>query len=443
MPELLLKFTDEYGEAKKILVKGEKFEIGRHSESDLSLANSAVSRQHLKIELFSHIYTVTDVGSTLGTTLNGEKLDEPKVLKNGDILKLGDSLKIEIVLDESEENAEDEKKNSADNVTDKAVSTSVTSSSTATGGGIPNSFFYLAPLFGLVVLIGVGGLFFFSGNAKTTGKNDPEKDEDFIYSTNRRKTSDDAKQDYSDSNDEITQTSTPEINSAVETPDNDLLTEISTPENSDSLNSKETPTPKNSDDLSKIEINSALFLRKVAQNDPKAFLTGGQQQIVKSRIESLKNSAALAANIRSAKANAARITGIANAKNVKPQLLAVAAIAKLGNTQGDVAATAQSMAGVLDEMSSNVGTELADDALLTIASYDQGAAGRTLEMRNMLQGLQAKFPGSSRRIRTIWFLKEKSLISDAQFQSAINFLAVGTISQNPKDFGISADALNL
>ncbi len=163
----------------------------------------------------------------------------------------------------------------------------------------------------------------------------------------------------------------------------------------------------------------------------------------KSKIDQLKNSPALAANIKSAKANAARITEIANAKNVKPQFLAVAAIAKLGNNRGDVAAAAQNMADVLDEMSRNVGTERADDALLTIASYEQGVAGRTLEMRNMLQGLQAKFPGSSRRIRTIWFLQEKGLISDAQFQAAINFLAVGTISQNPKDFGISADALNL
>ena len=416
-------------------MEGERFEIGRHSENDLTFTNSAVSRQHLKIELFSHIYTVTDVGSTLGTTLNGEKLDEPKVLKNGDVLKLGDSLKIEIVLDEDEENVEDKEEVSGDVAPKASVSTA--SASTSNDSGIPNSFFYLAPIFGLIVLLGVGGLFYFSGSMKTNKSDEPKNNDDFVYTTDRRKTPDgdfDVKKSGSD--DTTTQTPTPETNT-----ENNLPEETSTPEDT---NPTDTSTPpNNSDDLSKIELGSAIFLRKIAQSDPKAFLTGGQQQIVKSRIDQIKNSAALAANIKSAKANAARITEIANQKNVKPQFLAVAAIAKLGNNRGDVAAAAQNMAGILDEMSRNVGTERADDALLTIASYDQGAAGRTLEMRNMLQGLQAKFPGSSRRLRTIWFLKDKSLISDAEFQSAINFLAVGTISQNPKDFGVSADELSL
>jgi hypothetical protein len=99
------------------------------------------------------------------------------------------------------------------------------------------------------------------------------------------------------------------------------------------------------------------------------------------------------------------------------------------------------MANVLDELSRNVGDEFSDDSLLVIAAYEQGAAGRTLEMRNMLQGLTDKFPESSRRIRTIWFLKENGRISDSQFEFALRFLAVGTVSQNPGDFGVNAEAV--
>lgn len=257
MPELLLKFTDDYGEAKEILVEGDKFEIGRHSENDLTFTNSAVSRQHLKIELFSHIYTVTDVGSTLGTTLNGEQLDEPKVLKNGDVLKLGDSLKIQIVLDEDEENAENEKEDSADVAPKTSANASAASASSGKNdGGIPNSFFYLAPLFGLVVLLGVGGLFLFSGSAKTTETNEPENTDEFVYSTDRRKTPDDSfVADNSDSNDTITETSTPETNPTEET--NNPPIETTTPEDSNPTNPS-TP-PKISDDLSKIEVSSRSF----------------------------------------------------------------------------------------------------------------------------------------------------------------------------------------
>lgn len=435
MSELLLKFTDEDGEAKEILVEGERFEIGRHSENDLSITNSAISRQHLKIERFAHLFTVTDVGSTLGTTLNGEELDEPKVLKNGDLLILGDALEIEIVCDD-EENAEDSVEDSADNASGSSGSASAASvTATNSVSGIPNSVFYLAPLLGLIVLLGVGGLLIFSGSGKTTKTDKPKKDNEFIYSKDRRKTSDD---DFSDSNPTPTKTEPPETKPTDETTGNNSPIEKPTTGNSNS-----TIKPPISDDLTKIEISSGTFLKKISQNDSNAFLTGGQQQIVKGRIDQLINSSALAANIKSAKASAARITEIANAKNLKPQFLAVAAIAKMGNNRGDVAATAQNMADVLSEMSRNVGVERADDALLTIASYEQGVAGKTLEMRNMLQGLEAKFPGSSRRIRTIWFLKGKNLINDAQFQAALTFLAVGTIAQNPKDFGVSADALNL
>jgi hypothetical protein len=59
----------------------------------------------------------------------------------------------------------------------------------------------------------------------------------------------------------------------------------------------------------------------------------------------------------------------------------------------------------------------------------------------MLQSLTDKFPESSRRIRTIWFLKENGRITDSQFEFALRFLAVGTISQNPADFGVNAEAV--
>ena len=93
------------------------------------------------------------------------------------------------------------------------------------------------------------------------------------------------------------------------------------------------------------------------------------------------------------------------------------------------------------KLARNVGDEFSDDSLLAIAAYEQGAAGKTLEMRNMLQGLTGSISQSSRRIRTIWFLKDNGKISETQFEFALRFLAVGTIAQNPKDFGVNAEAV--
>jgi hypothetical protein len=123
--------------------------------------------------------------------------------------------------------------------------------------------------------------------------------------------------------------------------------------------------------------------------------------------------------------------------------LAVAAIAKLGTSRGDVLQAAVSMADVLDKLNTQIGSELADDSLLMIAAFDQGVAGDFLRMRNMLQDLATKFPESSRAIRSIWFLEKNGKLSSGEFDRALTFLAIGTITQNPKDFGVNAEALTL
>jgi hypothetical protein len=127
---------------------------------------------------------------------------------------------------------------------------------------------------------------------------------------------------------------------------------------------------------------------------------------------------------------------------LQPAFLAAAAITKLGSSRGDVAKTAQSMAATLDKLRTQIGSELAEDTLLMIAAYDQGEAGDFLKMRNMLQDLSNKFPDSSRSIRTIWFLQQNGKITQSEFDMAVTFLAIGTISQNPKAFGVNAEALS-
>jgi len=184
-------------------------------------------------------------------------------------------------------------------------------------------------------------------------------------------------------------------------------------------------------------------LRRIAQNDPHAFLTGEQAQRITPKVKQLSGSSALADNLNSARKNASQIKSLAQSKNIKPQFLAIAAVAKLGSSRGDVLQTAQGMADVLDKLSVQLGNEFGEDALLIIAAYGQGSSGDFMRMRNMLQDLANKFPESSRAIRTIWFLQKNGKITQAEFENALNFLAIGAISQNPKDFGVNAEALAL
>lgn len=65
-----------------------RFIIGRGSECDLELPDSAVSRQHACIELNGGRYHLVDLGSTNGTYVN-DKLVRDRLLVSGDFIRVG------------------------------------------------------------------------------------------------------------------------------------------------------------------------------------------------------------------------------------------------------------------------------------------------------------------------------------------------------------------
>lgn len=423
MTEFWLKFTDEAGKAKRVLVEQDRFVVGRHSGNSLSIANEKLSREHIKIERFGDIYIVSDCGSSNGTTLNGTDLTEPVALKNNDKLNLGGGFEIEIEVVSDDPNAADSSANedeNDDNDVETSVGANAASSSAAAGGSsIPMSFFWLAPVFGLLVLMFVGGLFIaFSGKPKTEVA---QKDEGFTLTKTPRESSTD-------------ETPTPKKQSSSKSVDDDTSPTI---EPTNSLS-----TPKVSSEIEKVRQNSSLFLRAIALNDPKAYLEDKQIEMVNKQISQFKSSTALADNLKNIKKNAAEFETLANSKNLKPQFLAIAALAKIGNATGNPLEVAKTMLPVLGELKVTLDNNLADDNLLIIAGYDTGAAGKPRALQSIIEGLSKKTDNASaREIRTIWFLKDKGKITDAEFEFALRFLAIGTISQNPSNFNVNAEAV--
>jgi hypothetical protein len=204
-----------------------------------------------------------------------------------------------------------------------------------------------------------------------------------------------------------------------------------------------TPPPANLSETAKVEVNGAAFMRKIAENDPRIFLTTDQAKRLNTKIKQLSGSSAVAENLKSAKQNISQIKEIAAKASLHPMLVAIAAVTKLGTSKGDVVAAANAVSPVLQKLKVHIGTEFADDCLLLIAAYDQGEKGDTMKMRNMLQALANEVSESSRTIRTIWFLEKRQKITAGEFDRALSFLAIGTIAQKPKDFGVNIDALDV
>ena len=74
--------------------------IGRAPDNSLCLSDDlSVSRYHAQIALTANEYVITDVGSSDGTYLNGQRLSPqvPQRLSNGDVVKMGTEFELKFV----------------------------------------------------------------------------------------------------------------------------------------------------------------------------------------------------------------------------------------------------------------------------------------------------------------------------------------------------------
>jgi predicted component of type VI protein secretion system len=74
---------------RSVPLAGERTVVGRSPDADLTLEDDAVSWNHLEIERRGQVLMATDLDSRNGTALNGEPLDRPRRLRDGDTLIVG------------------------------------------------------------------------------------------------------------------------------------------------------------------------------------------------------------------------------------------------------------------------------------------------------------------------------------------------------------------
>jgi predicted component of type VI protein secretion system len=77
------------GEPRSAAISGERTVVGRDPEADINIDDEAVSWNHLEIESRGDVLMATDLDSRNGTALNGEPLDRPRRLRDGDTLLVG------------------------------------------------------------------------------------------------------------------------------------------------------------------------------------------------------------------------------------------------------------------------------------------------------------------------------------------------------------------
>ncbi len=77
------------GEPHSAALSGERTVVGRDPEAEIQIDDEAVSWNHLEIENRGGVLMATDLDSRNGTALNGDPLDRPRRLRDGDTLIVG------------------------------------------------------------------------------------------------------------------------------------------------------------------------------------------------------------------------------------------------------------------------------------------------------------------------------------------------------------------
>ena len=86
----ILEMLGGSGAGKRFRIDSPRAVLGRHPDCDIVLDAGAVSRQHAQISYVNGEYVVEDLHSRNGTFVNGEQIQAPRMLQDGDRVKICD-----------------------------------------------------------------------------------------------------------------------------------------------------------------------------------------------------------------------------------------------------------------------------------------------------------------------------------------------------------------
>ncbi len=79
------------GEGRAFEIDAAAVTVGRGHANDIPLDDEFASTQHARLEARKDGVWVEDVGSTNGTVVNGARIDGPRKLAPGDVIRIGDT----------------------------------------------------------------------------------------------------------------------------------------------------------------------------------------------------------------------------------------------------------------------------------------------------------------------------------------------------------------
>jgi len=84
-----LRINSVEGSGEVLPLRGEQMLVGRSRECDLVLPDVLLSRRHAELFCTARGWLVRDLGSMNGTRVNDERIEDERVLYDGDVVTVG------------------------------------------------------------------------------------------------------------------------------------------------------------------------------------------------------------------------------------------------------------------------------------------------------------------------------------------------------------------
>ena len=417
-PEVNLTVIDELGNTRQVSVNSKRFSIGRTPDNDLAIEHSSLSRRHAVIENFDGQVHLTDCGSQNGTEVNGSAILASAVLHDGDLITLGGVCDIEVVIASVQSNSPSPPRvavganraiRETQNVSALPVSRPAPSPKRAgTWLGTTTGQLVAAGAGLLVIVVSVGLLLFIVHQAGPT------------RNTNR------GQGNPKNSNIDVSQE-----NSSPQSETSPLAQ--ASPIDGDGNGSNSTVN------ISQIEASAAGVMHRLSSDDKTYGFSEKALQDIARRVNEYRSSPTLAANLTAVQRNVALLNGIARQQGMESGLLiyVVLTLAE-ANHGGDPRTIAQGVIGDLLALRATFGTNDADSSLIVLAAFKMGSGEKKSHpllstIRHLVKNPLVQ--------RNVWYLNDKGGLDPGAYNFVVSVLALGVISQNPAQFGVSSPPL--
>src|SRR3954470_17090295 len=85
-----LIIEDEEGQRRVVPVVSDEITIGREDGNTILLPERNVSRRHARLVRDDGFLVIEDLGSSNGVRINGNRIDAPRRIQEGDLIQIGD-----------------------------------------------------------------------------------------------------------------------------------------------------------------------------------------------------------------------------------------------------------------------------------------------------------------------------------------------------------------